>query len=37
MHYLLLFTAVLDALQKASKLQTDVIDKVTACFASRLI
>ncbi len=38
MHYFLLFTAVRDALQKASKLQTDVIDKVAeACFASRLM
>jgi len=38
MHYFLLFTVVRDTLQKASKLQTDVIDKVAeACFASRLI
>jgi hypothetical protein len=38
MHYFLLFTAVHDALRKASKLQTDVIDEVAeACFASRLI
>jgi hypothetical protein len=38
MHYFLLFTAVHDALRKASKLQTDVIDKVAeACFASRVI
>ena len=38
MHYFLLFTAVRDALQKASKLETDVIDKVAeACFASRVI
>lgn len=38
MHYFLLFTAARDSLLKASKLQTDVIDKVAeACFASRLI
>jgi hypothetical protein len=38
MHYFLLFNAVRDALHKASKLETDVIDKVAeACFASRLI
>jgi hypothetical protein len=38
MHYFLLFTDVRDALQKASKLETDVIDKIAeACFASRLI
>ena len=38
MHYFLLFTAVRDTLQKACKLETDVIDKVAeACFASRLI
>ena len=38
MHYFLLFIVVRDTLQKASKLQTDVIDKVAeACFASRLI
>ena len=35
MHYFLLFTAVRDTLQKACKLQTDVIDEVAeACFAS---
>jgi hypothetical protein len=38
MHYFLLFTVVRDTLQKACKLQTDVIDDVAeACFASRLI
>jgi hypothetical protein len=38
MHYFLLFTSVRESLLKASKLQTDVIDKVAeACFASRLI
>jgi hypothetical protein len=38
MHYFILFTAVRDTLMKASKLQTDVIDKIAeACFASRLI
>lgn len=38
MHYFLLLAAVRDSLMKASKLQTDVIDKVAeACFASRLI
>ena len=38
MHYFLLFTDVRNSLLKASKLQTDVIDKVAeACFASRLI
>lgn len=38
MHYFLLFTAARDSLVKASKLQTDVIDKVAeACFASRLV
>ena len=38
MHYFLLFTAARDSLLKASKLQTDVIDKIAeACFASRLI
>ena len=38
MHYFLLFTTVRDTLLKASKMQTDVVDKVAeACFASRLI
>jgi len=38
MHYFLLLTEVRNSLLKASKLQTDVIDKVAeACFASRLI
>src|SRR5215470_414664 len=38
MHYFLLFTTVRDTLQKACKLETEVIDEVAeACFASRLI
>jgi hypothetical protein len=38
MHYFLLFTAVRDSLRKATKLQTEAIDKVAeACFASCLI
>jgi len=38
MHYFLLFTEVRDTLQKACKLETEVIDKVAeGCFASRLI
>jgi len=36
--YFLLFTTVRDPLQKASKTQTEVIDKVKeACIASRLL
>jgi hypothetical protein len=38
MHYFLLLSAVRDSLVRASKLETDVIDRVAeACFASRLI
>jgi hypothetical protein len=38
MHYFLLFNAVRETLQKSTKLQTDVIDKVAeACYASRLV
>ena len=38
MHYFLLFNTVRETLQKSTKLQTDVIDKVAeACYASRLV
>src|SRR5215471_20236710 len=38
MHYFLLFTVVRETLQKARKLESEVIDKVAeACFASRLM
>jgi hypothetical protein len=38
MHYFLLFAAVRDNLQEATKLETPLIDKVAeACYASRLI